>query len=135
MEVGDEQDTQLTFGCTRNVAELYAHMWSNDFVVWLQIIRAFCVLFLWVGFLKILVVSRTYLVTTKGRWLSSAFAIFLAMLQISFGEVAWFLVLSMIQIAMRDAPGFLDRGTFASYEGWYVLRVSQIHAHCLPIQD
>ena len=57
------------------------------------------------------------------------------MLQISFGEVAWFLVLSMIQIAMRDAPGFLDRGTFASYEGWYVLRVSQIQAHCLPTQN
>lgn len=118
LEVADENDQKLKSGCTRKVAELYAHIWSNDFVVWLQTIRVFCVLFLWCGFLKILVVSRTYVSSTQGRWLSSAFAVFLAILQIAFGEVAWFLVLSIIQIAMRDAPGFLDRGTFASYEGW-----------------
>jgi hypothetical protein len=75
-------------------------------------------LFLYAGFLKILVVSRTYAVTTRGRWLSSAFAVFLAIVQTAFGEAAWFLVLAIIKKAQDDAPSFLDRGTFASYDGW-----------------
>ena len=43
---------------------------------------------------------------------------FLALSQIAFGEAAWFLVLAIIKKAQDDAPNFLDRGTFASYEGW-----------------
>ena len=30
----------------------------------------------------------------------------------------WFLFLALIRSAMEDAPDFLDRGTFANYEGW-----------------
>lgn len=121
LQIDDDQarlarDTEK--GCTRRVAEFYGHVWGNDFVAWLQIIRAFSLLFLYAGFLKILVVSRTYAVTTRGRWLSSAFAVFLAIVQTAFGEAAWFLVLAIIKKAQDDAPSFLDRGTFASYEGW-----------------
>ena len=43
---------------------------------------------------------------------------FLAIVQTGFGEAAWFLVLAIIKKAQDDAPSFLDRGTFASYEGW-----------------
>jgi hypothetical protein len=118
VQIGDGQVDLSRVGCTRRVAEFYGHVWGNDFLAWLQIVRAFCVLFLWVGFLKILVVTRTYVSTTRGRWLSSAFATFLAACQILFGEVAWFLALSVIQIAQDDAPAFLDRGTFESYDGW-----------------
>ena len=121
LQIDDDQarlarDTEK--GCTRRVAEFYGHVWGNDFVAWLQIIRAFSLLFLYAGFLKILVVSRTYVLTTRGRWLSSAFASFLAIVQTGFGEAAWFLVLAIIKKAQDDAPSFLDRGTFASYEGW-----------------
>ena len=121
LQIDDDQarlarDTEK--GCTRRVAEFYGHVWGNDFVAWLQIIRAFSLLFLYAGFLKILVVFRTYAVTTRGRWLSSAFAVFLAIVQTAFGEAAWFLVLAIIKKAQDDAPSFLDRGTFASYEGW-----------------
>ena len=121
LQIDDDQarlarDTEK--GCTRRVAEFYGHVWGNDFVAWLQIIRAFSLLFLYAGFLKILVVSRTYVLTTRGRWLSSAFASFLAIVQIGFGEAAWFLMLAIIKKAQDDAPSFLDRGTFASYEGW-----------------
>lgn len=120
LQIDDDQKrlTLETSGCTRRVAEFYGHVWGNDFVAWLQITRAFALLFLYVGFLKILVVSRTYAVATRGRWLSSAFAAFLAIAQIAFGEAAWFIVLAMLKIAQDDAPSFLDRGTFASYEGW-----------------
>ena len=120
LQIDDDQArlTRETSGCTRRVAEFYGHVWGNDFVAWLQIVRAFSLLFLYVGFLKILVVSRTYAVTTRGRWLSSAFAVFHALSQIAFGEAAWFLVLAIIKKAQDDAPNFLDRGTFASYEGW-----------------
>ena len=121
LQIDDDQarlarDTEK--GCTRRVAEFYGHVWGNDFVAWLQIIRAFSLLFLYAGFLKILVVSRTYVLTTRGRWLSSAFASFLAIVQTGFGEAAWFLVLAIIKKAQDDAPFVLDRGTFASYEGW-----------------
>ena len=121
LQIDDDQarlnrDTEK--GCTRRVAEFYGHVWGNDFVAWLQIVRAFSLLFLYAGFLKILVVSRTYAVTTRGRWLSSAFAIVLAICQTAFGEAAWFLVLAIIKKAQDDAPSFLDRGTFASYDGW-----------------
>ena len=50
--------------------------------------------------------------------LSSALAVFLAVLQACFGEVAWFLYLALIRSAMEDAPEYLDRGTFVNYEGW-----------------
>ena len=99
------------------MAEFYGHAWGNDFVAWLQIIRAFSLLFLYAGFLKILVVSRTYVLTTRGRWLSSAFASFLAIVQTGFGEAYWFLVLAIIKKAQGGAS-VLDRGTFASYEEW-----------------
>jgi Flp pilus assembly protein TadB len=74
LQIDDDQKrlTRETSGCTRRVAEFYGHVWGNDFVAWLQITRAFALLFLYVGFLKILVVSRTYVLATKGRWLSSA---------------------------------------------------------------
>lgn len=120
LQIDDDQKrlTRETSGCTRRVAEFYGHVWGNDFVAWLQITRAFALLFLYVGFLKILVVSRTYVLATRGRWLSSAFAAFLAITQIAFGEAAWFIVLAMLIKAQDDAPSFLDRGTFNSYEGW-----------------
>ena len=137
LQIDDDQarlarDTEK--GCTRRVAEFYGHVWGNDFVAWLQIIRAFSLLFLYAGFLKILVVSRTYVLTTRGRWLSSAFASFLAIVQTSFGEAAWFLVLAIIKKAQDDAPSFLDRGTFASYEGWsFWAFFAAVHFAAVPV--
>tara|TARA_B100000768_G_scaffold76078_1_gene72616 strand:- start:262 stop:543 length:282 start_codon:yes stop_codon:yes gene_type:complete len=80
--------------------------------VWLQICRAFAVLYLWCGFLKVVTVTRNYSEASAGRWLSSALAVFLACAQLCFGEVAWFLFLAILRRAMSDAPAFLDRGTF-----------------------
>ena len=81
-------------------------------LVWLQICRAFAVLYLWCGFLKVVTVTRNYSEASAGRWLSSALAVFLACAQLCFGEVAWFLFLAILRRAMSDAPAFLDRGTF-----------------------
>ena len=108
----------LQVGCTRTVAELYAHVWGEDRLAWLQICRAFAVLYLWCGFLKVATVTRNYAEASAGRWLSSALAVFLAGAQLCFGEAAWFLFLAIVQKAMTDAPDFLDRGTFENYEGW-----------------
>jgi hypothetical protein len=80
--------------------------------VWLQICRAFAVLYLWCGFLKVVTVTRNYSEASAGRWLSSGLAVFLACAQLCFGEVAWFLFLAILRRAMSDAPAFLDRGTF-----------------------
>jgi hypothetical protein len=81
-------------------------------LVWLQICRAFAVLYLWCGFLKVVTVTRNYSEASAGRWLSSGLAVFLACAQLCFGEVAWFLFLAILRRAMSDAPAFLDRGTF-----------------------
>ena len=80
--------------------------------MWLQICRAFAVLYLWCGFLKVVTVTRNYSEASAGRWLSSALAVFLACAQLCFGEVAWFLFLAILRRAMSDAPAFPDRGTF-----------------------
>lgn len=63
----DVPDTQqyLDPGCTRLVAEFYGHVWGRNRVAWLQIIRAFCVMFLWTGFLKNLVVCRNYVFASR----------------------------------------------------------------------
>ena len=65
----------LQVGCTRTVAELYAHVWGEDRLAWLQICRAFAVLYLWCGFLKVATVTRNYAEASAGRWLSSALAV------------------------------------------------------------
>ena len=74
--------------------------------MWLEIIRAFAILFLWCGLLKVVVVTRTYCYASAGRWLSSALAVFLGVTQFLFGECAWFLVLAMIRRAISDAPSY-----------------------------
>ena len=117
LDVPDDR-TGLKPGCTRRVAELYGHLWGRDYVAWLEIVRAFAILFLWTGALKVVVVARNYVDASRGRWLSSALAVFLGIAQACFGEVAWFIMLAVVQGAMRDAPAYLDRGTFAAYEGW-----------------
>lgn len=118
MSLPRDRQRYLNPGCTRIVAEFYGHIWGRDRISWLQIIRAFVIMFIWSGFLKGLVVTRNYLFASRGRWLSSALAVFLGVLQACFGEAAWFMFLAMIRHAMEDAPDFLDRGTFDNYEGW-----------------
>ena len=117
LDVPDDT-TGLEPGCTRRVAELYGHLWGRDYVAWLEIVRAFAILFLWTGALKIVVVARNYVDASRGRWLASALAVCLGVAQACFGEVAWFIMLAVVLGATRDAPAYLDRGTFAEYEGW-----------------
>ena len=117
LDVPDDT-TGLEPGCTRRVAELYGHLWGRDYVAWLEIVRAFAILFLWTGALKIVVVARNYVDASRGRWLASALAVCLGVAQACFGEVAWFIMLAVVLGATRDAPAYLDRGTFAAYEGW-----------------
>jgi hypothetical protein len=130
LQIDDDQKrlTRETSGCTRRVAEFYGHVWGNDFVAWLQITRAFALLFLYVGFLKILVVSRTYVLATKGRWLSSAFAAFLAITQIAFGEAAWFIVLAMLIKAQDDAPSVSRPRNLFLVRGMVLLGVFRVSA-------
>lgn len=113
-----EEASDLQPGCTRRVAEFYAHVWGRDFTAWLQMIRAFAILFLWTGALKMVVVTRNYAHASAGRWLSSGLAVALAVAQAAFGEAAWFLALAIIQRAQRSAPGSVDREAFEAYEGW-----------------
>ena len=63
-------DTQpyLDPGCTRLVAEFYGHVWGRNRIAWLQIIRAFVVMFIWTGILKCAVATRNYTYVSAGRW-------------------------------------------------------------------
>ena len=85
LQIDDDQarlarDTEK--GHTRCVAEFYGHVWGNDFHV-NKPRRCLCSC---TRFLKILVVSRTHVPTTRGRWLSSVFGLFLATVQTGFRE-------------------------------------------------
>ena len=110
LQIDDDQarlarDTEK--GCTRRVAEFYGP--SEAFVAWLQIIRAFSLLFLYAGFLKILVVSR--LRSHHARAVAQQrLRVVLAIVQTGFSGAAWFLVLRLSKSARRRA--FVsDRGT------------------------
>ena len=63
-------DTQpyLDPGCTRLVAEFYGHVWGRNRIAWLQIIRAFVIMFMWTGILKCAVATRNYTYVSAGRW-------------------------------------------------------------------
>jgi len=113
-----DKEEGLDPGCSRRVAEFYGHIWGHDRLAWLQLVRAFSIMFIWIGFLKFLIVSRTYMFVSRGAWLASPFAVLLCFLQVACGWVAWFFYLSILHRAMENAPEFLDRGTFRNYAGW-----------------